>query len=92
MATSIYGGTSDRYVVEQNGVILNPGGTPYGKQARVNANGAFAADGVSTYTLIVRDMSYSGGCQEIIITPPTPGCSDCPVRFCLPVETTKSVN
>ena len=92
VATSIYGGTSDRYVVEQNGVILNPGGTPYGKQARVNANGAFAADGVSTYTLVVRDMSYTGGCQEIIITPPTPGCSDCPVRFCLPVETTKSVN
>jgi hypothetical protein len=84
------GGTSGKYEVLYGATVLNPGGTAYGTSVTVGAASTFLADGVSTYSLVIRDLDIAG-CEVVKTTTPVASCSTvvCPPKVCLPVQVTK---
>ena len=90
-ATSTNGGTSGKYEVVLNGVVLNIGGTSYGTSVTVGGLGVFAADGATTYSLTVRDLDIHSCTSTTYVTTATQNCSviPCPPKICLPVTVTR---
>ncbi|MBP7274012.1 MAG: hypothetical protein KA974_09220 [Saprospiraceae bacterium] len=65
------------------GNILNSGGTLYGTPITVGGTGIFNADGVSTYTITIRD-SADDTCKATFTTTPVSSCSSgCPTAPCV---------
>ena len=58
------------------GTVLNPGGTPFDQPVTVGSPTTFRADGATTYTLTIRDIT-SSGCKSILTTTPVASCSSC---------------
>lgn len=88
-ATSSNPGANNQYEVVYNGVILAT--QTYGTDSVMEytdlANTQrFAADGTSTYSLIIRDAN-DNTCAETIVTNIVNSCSSCPPTICLPVQT-----
>ncbi len=65
------------------GNVLNSGGTLYGTPITVGGIGIFNADGVSTYTITIRD-SADNTCKATFTTTPVSSCSSgCPTVPCV---------
>lgn len=59
----------------------------YGNTILVGSTGQMQADGSSTYTLTVRDVTDTD-CQESVNIPAIAACSDCAAVNCVPIQTT----
>jgi len=83
-------GVSNQYEIVYNGTVLNPGGTAYGSNVTVGSGEEFATDGLSVYTLIIRDVD-NPMCETSLDIEALSGCSTCPA-ICLPISVVKTVN
>ena len=84
-------GTSNQYQIYAGADLLATG--IYGNNTLLEWRDSgntlrFLADGVSTYTLTIRDADDALD-QTIYTTTPVLGCSDCPPPTCPPVKLTK---
>ncbi len=76
------------------GTVLNPGGTPYGTTVGLGGTGqpnagGFRADGISLYSLTLRDSNNSSsnaGCRVQQLTGEVFPCSTCLPLPCLPIR------
>lgn len=59
----------------------------YGSTILVGNTGQMQADGSTTYTLTVRDVTDTD-CQESIVVPAIAPCSDCKPMNCVPIQAT----
>ena len=59
----------------------------YGSTILVGNTGQMQADGSTTYTLTVRDVTDTD-CQESIVVPAIAPCSDCKTMNCVPIQAT----
>ncbi|QJW91212.1 hypothetical protein HNV11_18440 [Spirosoma taeanense] len=87
-ATTAGPGASNKFEVVLNanangtgGTVLNAGGTPYGQTVTVGGTATFKADGISTYTLTIRDFD-SKVCKTTQTTTPVASCSSCLPSLC----------
>ncbi|MFK7932678.1 MAG: hypothetical protein AB8G22_04160 [Saprospiraceae bacterium] len=86
-ATVVDGGNSNMFQVLNGAEVIGTG--TYGNALTlewVNAaqDSRFAADGVTTYTLLVRDVD-DNSCTQTLTTTPENNCSSCPATLCLPI-------
>ncbi|MFK7936033.1 MAG: hypothetical protein AB8G22_21140, partial [Saprospiraceae bacterium] len=94
-ATNANPGASGKYEVVYNDgsgdVVMNPGGTDYGSPVSFNNSQGFAADGITTYTLTIRDLD-DGFCTMTYTVGPVSPCSTCPDTICLPITFKRKSN
>ena len=89
-STAQNGGASNKYEVVLNGTtVINAGGTTYSTPVTLGAStGIFKADGLTTYSITVRDIDNNACLTKAFVTKPVQSCSMqvCPPNvICTPV-------